>query len=145
MKKSLGVAVALLLILALGGGVEAQDAAAPWSIRFSHKPLDVITVPYKDGSATTFYYMLFTLKNQGRAMISTMPTAPNNTNRAGRISPTTSSVSDKTLTPQPVRNCGYSARNPATTRQNLLHGLFSIFSHNTWAACEIPIFCGVGN
>lgn len=65
MKKSLGVAAALLAILALGGGVEAQDASAPWSIAFSHKPLDVITVPYKDGSATTFYYMLFTLKNNG--------------------------------------------------------------------------------
>ena len=64
MKKSLAVAVALLMIL-VGGGVEAQDAAAPWSITFSHKPLDVITVPYKDGSATTVYYMLFTLKNQG--------------------------------------------------------------------------------
>lgn len=65
MKKSLAVAVALLLTLALGGGVEAQDATAPWSIRFSHKSLDVITVPFKDGSATTYYYMLFTLKNEG--------------------------------------------------------------------------------
>ena len=65
MKKSLGVAAALLLILALGGGVNAEDTVAPWSISFSHKPLDVITVPYKDGSATTYYYMLFTLKNDG--------------------------------------------------------------------------------
>ena len=63
-KKCLGVAVATLLALAFGGGAEAQDPA-PWTITFKHKALDVITVPYKDGSATTHYYMLFTLKNGG--------------------------------------------------------------------------------
>lgn len=67
MKKSVGVVAALLAILALGGGVEAQDASGPWSITFSHKSLDTITVPYKDGTATTFYYMLFTLKNNGKS------------------------------------------------------------------------------
>jgi len=66
MKKSVGTAAAVLAIFALCGLAMAEDPAPPWSISFSHKPLDVITVPYKDGSATTFYYMLFSLKNNGQ-------------------------------------------------------------------------------
>ena len=64
-RNSLGVAAAVLIVLSLGVSAEAQEAS-PWSLTFSHKQLDVITVPYKDGSATTYYYMLFTLKNGGK-------------------------------------------------------------------------------
>lgn len=63
MRKSIGLAALVAAVLA--GNASAQDAkAAPWSIKFSHKPLDVITVPYKDGSAVSFYYMIFTLENK---------------------------------------------------------------------------------
>jgi len=61
-----GVGVTLLLaLLVVPGEALAQDAKAPWAITFSHKPLDVITVPYRDGSATSFYYFIFTLQNKG--------------------------------------------------------------------------------
>lgn len=68
MKKSLAAGAVLLIVLCIGTWVGAQeaDAAPPWSITFSHKSLDVITVPYRDGSARSFYYMLFTLKNGGK-------------------------------------------------------------------------------
>jgi hypothetical protein len=44
---------------------DAQDAKPPWAIKFTHKSLDVITVPYKNGDAVTHYYMLFKLENKG--------------------------------------------------------------------------------
>jgi len=47
----------------------AQDGgvrAAPWYLKFSHQDLDTITVPFKDGSSQTYYYMTFTLQNTGK-------------------------------------------------------------------------------
>lgn len=57
----------LLLLPFAGGGLLAQEAERfePWQIAFSHEPLAVITVPYKDGSAKPFYILPFTLENRG--------------------------------------------------------------------------------
>jgi hypothetical protein len=54
-----GALVALLLLLVPAA---AQDKA-PWVIDFTHGPLETYSVTYKDGSAKTFYYMTFALKN----------------------------------------------------------------------------------
>jgi hypothetical protein len=59
----------LVLLPLAGSGVLAQEEAQafePWSLRFTHEPLDVITVPYKDGGARTFNIMTFTLENDGK-------------------------------------------------------------------------------
>ena len=51
-------------LVLLGGGVTAQDARpAPWYLTFSHGPLESHSLTYKDGSAETFQYFTFTLKN----------------------------------------------------------------------------------
>ncbi len=57
---SRGALLALLLLLVPAG---AEDPKAPWAIHFTHGPLETYSVTYKDGSAKTFYYMTFTLKN----------------------------------------------------------------------------------
>jgi hypothetical protein len=62
------LACGLILLASLGGGrIWAQDAegTAPWSLKMRHGPLDVITIPYKDGTARSVYYMTFTLENPG--------------------------------------------------------------------------------
>jgi hypothetical protein len=46
----------------LASPADAQDRAL-WSLKFSHDPIDTITVHYKDGSARSFYYFTFTLEN----------------------------------------------------------------------------------
>lgn len=53
-------------LAALLGGASAQDAAAPWQLTLSAKPLDVATVTYKDGSARSFYYFTFTVTNKSQ-------------------------------------------------------------------------------
>jgi hypothetical protein len=55
-----GAALALLLLLAPASGQEPQP---PWAIDFAHGPLETHSLTFKDGSAKTFYYMTFTLKN----------------------------------------------------------------------------------
>jgi hypothetical protein len=61
---ALGAALLLLGLPATG-----QDAsAAPWLLDFTHGPLDTYSVTYRDGSAKTFYYMTFTLKNGSDAV-----------------------------------------------------------------------------
>ncbi len=54
--------------LLLGVPASGQDGArpAPWHLKFSHDALETITIPYKDGSSTTVYFMTFTLKNTGK-------------------------------------------------------------------------------
>lgn len=65
MKRTLA---ALALFALFCGGVGAQDEATPpWQLKFRHGPLDTYTLTYKDGSATTFYYMTFTLENVSKA------------------------------------------------------------------------------
>lgn len=59
-KALLGALSALLLVLA---PARAEDPKPPWTIDFTHGPLETYSVTYKDGSAKTFYYMTFTLKN----------------------------------------------------------------------------------
>jgi len=59
-----------LFALLSGGGATAraqESVKAPWQLTFQHKPLDVITVHYKDGSARSFYYMRFTIRNGSAA------------------------------------------------------------------------------
>lgn len=55
-----GSALALLLLLAPAKG---QEPAPPWAIDFTHGPLETYSLTYRDGSAKTFYYMPFTIKN----------------------------------------------------------------------------------
>lgn len=55
-----GGAVALLLLFSAASG---EDPQPPWALDFAHGPLDTYSLTYKDGSAKTFYYMTFTLKN----------------------------------------------------------------------------------
>lgn len=61
--KLTAVAVGLLLLPLAGAGAAEGDVAAPWFLKFSHGPLDVITIPYRDGSSQTFYYMTFEVEN----------------------------------------------------------------------------------
>ena len=67
MNKSLAAGTVLVLLAAVGAGVTAQDeeVTAPWHLKFTHGPLDVITVPYADGSARSFNYFTFTLEAAG--------------------------------------------------------------------------------
>ncbi len=53
---------ACALAAALSGGTPAQ-AAPPWNLQLKHSNLESYTLSYKDGSATTVYYMTFELKN----------------------------------------------------------------------------------
>ncbi|HEX5138024.1 MAG TPA: hypothetical protein VFY93_13695 [Planctomycetota bacterium] len=55
-------ALGALLLLLLPAG--ADDPKAPWVIDFTHGPLETYSVTYKDGSAKTFYYFTFALKNK---------------------------------------------------------------------------------
>ncbi len=52
--------------LLLGVPASGQGASAPWYLKFSHDALETITIPYKDGSSKTLYFMTFTLKNTGK-------------------------------------------------------------------------------
>ncbi len=64
--RTLRIAPALLLLAAgVLGPARAEDGAANWHLDFSHDPLNVVTVHYKDGSARSFYYMTFKVKNSG--------------------------------------------------------------------------------
>ena len=63
MNKTVAAVGLLYLLLVPGGGVLA--AGDSWAIKFSHESLDVVTVPFKDGSARSFYIMTFTLENKG--------------------------------------------------------------------------------
>jgi hypothetical protein len=56
-----GAFLSLSLLLGPASGQEAPKA--PWAIDFSHGPLDTYSVTYKDGSAKTFYYLTFEIKN----------------------------------------------------------------------------------
>jgi len=58
---SLVGALGALLLLLLPAG--AEDTKAPWAIEFTHGPLETYSVTYKDGSAKTFYYFTYKLKN----------------------------------------------------------------------------------
>jgi hypothetical protein len=60
-------------LLLLGAGVAGQDEAArdpAWTLTFTHGPLEVHSVTYKDGSARSFYYLTFKVENKS-------PTAAN--------------------------------------------------------------------
>ncbi len=59
-----GAIGALLVLLAPATG---EDPAPPWTIDFTHGPLETYSVTYKDGSAKTFYYMTFSIKNTSQA------------------------------------------------------------------------------
>lgn len=56
-----GAVVAFLLLIAPAPGQE--EPAAPWQLDFTHGALETYSLTYKDGSARTFYYMPFTIKN----------------------------------------------------------------------------------
>lgn len=59
-------AVALLAAIPWHAARGAEgDPTPPWSLKFTHGALDVITVSYRDGSSRLFYYMTFTLENAG--------------------------------------------------------------------------------
>jgi len=58
-----GALGALLLLL---GPARAADPNPPWSIAFTHGPLETYSVTYKDGSAKTYYYMPFKIKNDSK-------------------------------------------------------------------------------
>lgn len=60
----LGGALLGLLALLLPAG--AQDETPPWVISFTHGPLETYSVTYKDGSAKTYYYMTFAVKNRAQ-------------------------------------------------------------------------------
>lgn len=63
MRYRFAMALAVLAAaLAAPGVARAQDRAL-WSLKFTHEPLDTITVHYKDGSAHSFYYFTFTIQN----------------------------------------------------------------------------------
>jgi len=51
---------ALLLLL---GPAVGDEPSAPWALAFTHGPLETYSVTYKDGSAKTYYYMTFGIKN----------------------------------------------------------------------------------
>jgi hypothetical protein len=55
-----GALAALLLLMA---PARAEDPAPPWNIDFTHGPLETYSLTYRDGSAKTFYWMTFTIKN----------------------------------------------------------------------------------
>ncbi len=57
-----GALGALVLLVAPAAG-QGAPPNAPWAIGFSHGPLETYSVTYKDGSAKTFYYMTFDIKN----------------------------------------------------------------------------------
>lgn len=59
-----GALGALLLLLAPALGAPN----APWAIDFTHGPLETYSVTYKDGSAKTYYYMTFAVKNGSQAV-----------------------------------------------------------------------------
>jgi len=61
MKRIFGLLV-LGALLARGAG--AQEAKAPWLLTFTHGPLDVHTVRYRDGSSKPLYYFTFKLENK---------------------------------------------------------------------------------
>jgi hypothetical protein len=63
-RKPLAGALGALLLLLLPAG--AEDPKAPWAIRLTHGPLETYSVTYKDGSAKTYYYMTFALKNNSQ-------------------------------------------------------------------------------
>ena len=67
MKRSMTV-LALPALFLLGAGVAGQEAAreAAWSLKFTHGPLEVHSVTYKDGSARSFYYLTFKLENKSQ-------------------------------------------------------------------------------
>jgi len=60
--------LALLLAAALNGAAaEEGEVLPPWALSFRHGPLDVITIPYRDGSSRTYYYMTFDVENASKA------------------------------------------------------------------------------
>lgn len=66
MKSTLAVPAAALAALLLGSAAAQEEAPpAPWSLQFSHGPLQLITVHYRDGSYASAYYMVFTVRNPG--------------------------------------------------------------------------------
>jgi hypothetical protein len=66
MKSTFAVPAAALAALLLGSaGAQEEAPQAPWSLQFSHGPLQLITVHYRDGSYASAYYMVFTLRNPG--------------------------------------------------------------------------------
>ncbi|MFQ5845870.1 MAG: hypothetical protein ACE5JG_12880, partial [Planctomycetota bacterium] len=67
MRNNLRIGAALVVLGAMLGSASAQGGGQPgWRLDFSHGPLDVVTVHYRDGTARPFYFMTFTLKNSGR-------------------------------------------------------------------------------
>ena len=66
MRKTLAVAAIAVL---LPWAAFAQDDAAPepWELTFTHKALEAVTVPYRDGSARTVYVLPFTIENKSGA------------------------------------------------------------------------------
>ncbi|MGQ0612498.1 MAG: hypothetical protein ACT4PV_01940 [Planctomycetaceae bacterium] len=68
MRRMQAAAAFLLFLLPCAAQVAtAQDAPEePWAIKFSHRPLELITVHYKDGSSAAAHYMIFTLENAGK-------------------------------------------------------------------------------
>jgi hypothetical protein len=55
---ALGALLGLLLLPAA-----SAEPKPPWTLDFQHTALDTYSLAYKDGSARTFYYMTFTVKN----------------------------------------------------------------------------------
>jgi hypothetical protein len=61
--------LALPALLLLGAGVAGQEEAArppAWILAFTHGPLEVHSVTYKDGSARSYNYLTFKLENRGK-------------------------------------------------------------------------------
>lgn len=65
MKRSMTVWVLPALLL-LGVGVAGEEPARPpaWALSFTHGPLEVHSVTYKDGSARSYYYLTFKVENK---------------------------------------------------------------------------------
>ena len=67
MKRTIAVWALPALVALLGGVTTAQDTTPPWFLTLKAEPLDVVTVTYKDGSARSFYYFVFSLTNKSQA------------------------------------------------------------------------------
>jgi hypothetical protein len=66
MTRNLALGALLAFALLHGGPAAGEEPAPPWNLDFKHTPLDTYSLAYKDGSAKTFYYLTFTVKNSSQ-------------------------------------------------------------------------------